>query len=202
MILFFCFSLFKKRSNPLENSDLVAAGLDKVFENLFLCHFNSLKCFFFTKLSCSGISECSDLVSFFFVKMSQENPYKLVNSLHAHDGPIRSITIGPSGEIVTGCQSDAPNLRRWAWNGESIEEIGTCVYHDHWVTALTALQPDPSRSFYPEVLFSKPMFHKLISMLAKYSSPFNAFCVFIESFCNIGCGFLYMAATNPLFFLK
>jgi hypothetical protein len=78
-------------------------------------------------------------------------PYQLVESLHAHDGPIRCAAIGPSGEIVTGCQSDAPNFRVWRREGLELREVGTPVYHDHWVVAITSLGADPGRAYCPEV---------------------------------------------------
>ena len=73
--------------------------------------------------------------------------------MHAHDGPVRSLSIGPSGEVVSGCQSDNPNLRRWLFTSENLEEIGTMVYHDHWVVALSRLDPLSGREFYPNVSF-------------------------------------------------
>lgn len=80
-----------------------------------------------------------------------DGPYQLINSLHSHDGPIRSLCMGPSGEIVTGCQADSPCVRRWSRNANgSIEEIGTPLFHDHWVTALTSLSADSSRNVYPQ----------------------------------------------------
>lgn len=83
-----------------------------------------------------------------------EGPYRLINTILAHDGPIRCITKGPtSGEIITGCQSDAPHVRRWKLSADflSVEEIGGPIYHDHWVTAVTSLLPDPHRTVFPEV---------------------------------------------------
>ncbi len=74
-------------------------------------------------------------------------PYRLVQSIYAHDGPIRSIAIGPTeNEIVTGSQADAPNIRRWRLSKDlmQVEEIGSPIFHDHWVTALTALKPSNS----------------------------------------------------------
>jgi hypothetical protein len=82
--------------------------------------------------------------------------YKLIHSVFTQEGPIRSATIGPSGEIVTGFQSDAPCFKRWKISGDNIEEVGTAVFHDHWVTALTSLHPQSSRSFYPQVFL--PLF--------------------------------------------
>lgn len=84
--------------------------------------------------------------------MATSSDYQLINALHAHDGPIRCAVVSNSGEIITGCQSDAPNFRRWLQSTDSIEELGTSVSHDHWVTALTYLLPDISRDAYPEVL--------------------------------------------------
>jgi WD40 repeat protein len=92
-------------------------------------------------------------------------PYQLVEALHAHDGPIRCVSIGPNNEILTGCQSDAPNFRVWRMSssGELTEASstgsgapgpgapGAPVYHDHWVVAITALAADPSREYCPEV---------------------------------------------------
>ncbi len=85
--------------------------------------------------------------------MSKPNLYLLINSIVAHDGPIRSIAIGPNeNEILTGCQSDSPNLRRWRLSQDclSMEEIGTPIYHDHWVTAVTSRPPN-SMSKYAQV---------------------------------------------------
>ncbi len=71
-------------------------------------------------------------------------PYQLIQTVFAHDGPIRSVTYGPTeNEIITGCQADAPNIRRWRLSKDllQIEEIGSPIFHDHWVTALTSLKP-------------------------------------------------------------
>eukprot|EP01038_Epipyxis_sp_PR26KG_P006801 gene6801-9316_t len=81
-------------------------------------------------------------------------PYKLINSIHAHDGPIRCLTLGPNEqELVTGNQSDNPNMRRWmydALNG-SLEDVGAdAIYHDHWVTSVTSLPVNTLRTVYPQ----------------------------------------------------
>lgn len=81
--------------------------------------------------------------------MEEEGPYRLVQSLHAHDGPIRSITIGPNGEVVTGCQSNSPHIR--GWNPVDYSESFSPIFHDHWVTALGSLPADSSRSLFPAV---------------------------------------------------
>ena len=85
--------------------------------------------------------------------------YRLINSVHIHDGPIRCLSVisntsEGSVEIFSGCQSDAPNVRKWNLFKKSdfveeINEIGTPIYHDHWVTALTSLPPDSNRLVYP-----------------------------------------------------
>lgn len=81
--------------------------------------------------------------------------FKIVSAIHAHGGgPIRSLTTGPVGEIVSGCQSDNPNTRRFLLAGDNLEEIGSACFHDHWVVALTSLQPDQSRTVYPQVRLS------------------------------------------------
>lgn len=77
-------------------------------------------------------------------------PYKLVNVLHAHDGPVRCIAFGTDGKFVTGCQSDSPCVRSWLIKNNSVEELNAPLYHDHWVTAVTLLSPDSSRTFNPE----------------------------------------------------
>ena len=84
-------------------------------------------------------------------------PYVLVSEIFAHSGPVRSLSMGPLGEIVSGCQgqADAANVRRWAiFTGGSgggaddssaatpgLEELGEPIQHDKWVTALTHLAP-------------------------------------------------------------
>lgn len=71
-------------------------------------------------------------------------PYRLIQCVFAHDGPIRSVYLGPTeNEIITGCQADSPNIRRWRLSNDlmQIEEIGGPIFHDHWVTALTSLKP-------------------------------------------------------------
>lgn len=85
--------------------------------------------------------------------MTSTGPFRLINAVLAHDGPVRCVTLGPNNEIVTGCQSDAPTVRRWIENGDSWEEVGESILHDHWVTAATSLKPDISREFYTEVCF-------------------------------------------------
>eukprot|EP01036_Dinobryon_divergens_P030892 gene30892-40205_t len=88
--------------------------------------------------------------------------YKLVNAIHAHEGPIRSIAVSKVSradgiihyEIVTGCQSDSPNAKKWALDcNDEILSVGSPLYHDHWVTALTSLSADGSRIVYPEGCF-------------------------------------------------
>ena len=73
-----------------------------------------------------------------------EEEYKLVCELYAHEGPVRCLSLGPSGELVSGCQTEVPNIRRWnVVVGESrvpeMNEVGAAIPHDHWVTALTLL---------------------------------------------------------------
>ncbi len=88
-----------------------------------------------------------------------QGPYFLVNSLLAHDGPIRCLSIGPEeNEILTGCQSDAPNLRRWRLSADllSFEEIGSPLYHDHWVTAVTSRNAKNGIDMYPKVISRLP----------------------------------------------
>ena len=81
--------------------------------------------------------------------------YQLVSELYAHAGPVRSLGIGPSGEVVSGCQADSPNIRRWQLrlSAESqapeLAEVGTSIQHDHWVTAVTSLGPGVN-DMYPE----------------------------------------------------
>lgn len=80
--------------------------------------------------------------------------YLLINATVAHDGPVRCISLGPGeNEIVTGCQSDAPNLRRWRISADflTLEEIGTPIYHDHWVTAVTSRKPSDCLARFPQV---------------------------------------------------
>jgi hypothetical protein len=83
-----------------------------------------------------------------------EGPYQLVVSQIVHDGPIRSLSFGPvEGEVLTGCQSDLPCIRRWrlSESKDAFEEFGIPLYHDHWVTALTSLSGDESRSIHSMV---------------------------------------------------
>ena len=78
-----------------------------------------------------------------------EGPYKIVGKIYAHDSPIRSLTLGPEGDIVVGSQSTSespPVVRRFnvgyinCIDGleQVITEIADPWYHDHWVTALTS----------------------------------------------------------------
>jgi len=89
--------------------------------------------------------------------MSTAGPYQLINKVYAHDGPVRSITtyIDSANQlfIVTGCQSDAPHIKKWLYDASQNQllEYGSCIYHDHWVTALTAQSTDPLRTYYPQV---------------------------------------------------
>ena len=74
-------------------------------------------------------------------------PYRLIQTVFAHDGPIRSVAQGPTeNEIITGCQADSPNIRRWRLSKDlmEIEEIGSPIFHDHWVTAVTCVKPSES----------------------------------------------------------
>ena len=64
-----------------------------------------------------------------------------------------SICIGPLGEVITGSQADSPSARRWTIKDSILfEELGEQVFHDHWVTALTALPPGRHPAF-PEGCF-------------------------------------------------
>jgi phospholipase A-2-activating protein len=64
--------------------------------------------------------------------------YGIVGEVYAHDGPIRSLCIGPLGELVSGCQSDSPQVKRWTISAHSLEQTGSPTFHDHWITALTS----------------------------------------------------------------
>jgi WD40 repeat protein len=102
------------------------------------------------------------------------DPYRLIHSIFAHDGPVRSLTLGPTeNEIVTGCQSDSPNVRRWRLSADlmSVEEIGSPIFHDHWVTALTALKPNS----------------QLPSLLQDVRHTFQLFCFFNMTFPSVNC---------------
>jgi hypothetical protein len=83
--------------------------------------------------------------------MSNAGSFLLIHSILAHDGPVRCVAVGPNSELISGCQSDSPNFRRWKESTDSWEEVGQAVVHDHWVTAITSLDPDISREFYPDV---------------------------------------------------
>jgi WD40 repeat protein len=64
--------------------------------------------------------------------------YRIIGESYAHDGPIRCMSIGPLGEVVTGCQSDSPNVKRWTITEHTLEFSGSPIFHDHWVTAVTS----------------------------------------------------------------
>ena len=64
--------------------------------------------------------------------------YCIVGEIYAHDGPIRSLSAGTEGQIVSGCQSDSPNAKKWTITENSLEQIGQPIFHDHWVTAVTS----------------------------------------------------------------
>lgn len=97
---------------------------------------------------------------------SSDKKYILLNSIVAHDGPVRCIGIGPGErEIVSGCQSDAPNLRRWRLSSDyqSVEEIGAPIYHDHWVTAVITKTQSSGLSRYPQVHYRQFLKHFLFN---------------------------------------
>jgi hypothetical protein len=74
-------------------------------------------------------------------------PYRLIQQVFVHDGPVRAICHGPTeNEIVTGCQSDSPHVKRWRLSSDlmNMEEFGSPIFHDHWVTALTSLKSSTS----------------------------------------------------------
>lgn len=81
--------------------------------------------------------------------------YRLVSELYAHSGPVRSLSLSPSGDIVSGSQADSPNIRMWhlGQNAESnapeLSEVGVAIPHDHWVTALTRLPSGSGNAMYP-----------------------------------------------------
>eukprot|EP01041_Mallomonas_annulata_P006848 gene6848-13870_t len=73
--------------------------------------------------------------------------YRIVAEIAAHEGPVRSLCVGPLGEIVSGSQDS--NVRRWALSekpeGETIQvlcdEFGSSISHNHWIPALISLSP-------------------------------------------------------------
>eukprot|EP01040_Poterioochromonas_malhamensis_P013893 gene13893-15331_t len=69
-------------------------------------------------------------------------PYRLIQLVDAHSGPIRSLSYGPTdNEILTGCHA---NICRWRLSKDRVqiaEEIGSPMYHDHCITTLTSLSP-------------------------------------------------------------
>ena len=97
--------------------------------------------------------------------------FSLVSELHAHAGPVRSMALGPVGELISGCQADAPEIRRFVLSGggssagvsgsssssSSSPEVpdliamGESILHDHWVTAVTSLKPGVNEN-YPQGL--------------------------------------------------
>jgi hypothetical protein len=92
-------------------------------------------------------------------------PYRLIQQVFVHDGPVRSICHGlTENEIVTGCQSDSPHVKRWKLSSDllTMEEIGSPIFHDHWVTALTSLKPSASN---PSVLLEVDLSFVLLSFL-------------------------------------
>lgn len=64
--------------------------------------------------------------------------YSIIGEFYAHDGPIRSLCIGPLGEIISGCQSDSPHAKKWNIVAKALDLSGSPIFHDHWVTALTS----------------------------------------------------------------
>ena len=80
---------------------------------------------------------------------AMDGPYRLISELHAHPGPVRSITCtgGDTVLIVTGCQSDSPNIKKWSLLGREIVDTGPSISHNHWVTALTSFPPGSLQSF-------------------------------------------------------
>lgn len=80
-----------------------------------------------------------------------EGPYRLINETIVHDGPVRSLTSyidctskkDSSIGLVTGCQSNSPNTRRWSIDdNNNMEELGLPIFHNHWVTALITLEKE------------------------------------------------------------
>eukprot|EP01040_Poterioochromonas_malhamensis_P017900 gene17900-20729_t len=69
-------------------------------------------------------------------------PYRLIQLADAQSGPIRSLSYGPTdNENITGCHA---NFRRGRLSKDRVqiaEEIGSPIYHDHCITALTSLSP-------------------------------------------------------------
>jgi hypothetical protein len=45
--------------------------------------------------------------------LSEDMSYRLVSELVAHGGPVRCLSLGAQNELISGCQADAPNVRRW-----------------------------------------------------------------------------------------
>lgn len=98
--------------------------------------------------------------------------YVLVNELHAHTGPVRCLNLGLENELVSGCQADAPCVKRWkvrlprpsaassssssSYSSSSLPELecvdGSEIMHNHWVVSCTTLSPGIN-STYPQGLF-------------------------------------------------
>ena len=68
--------------------------------------------------------------------------YRLVNEVYqAHEGPVRSLCIGPLGEVCSGDSGSNPQCKRWLIANKALEMTGSPLFHDHWVVAVTSLPP-------------------------------------------------------------
>ena len=85
--------------------------------------------------------------------------YYLIEEQFVTEGAVRSLAPGPDGtSILCGTQANTPNLRRFRVASKSMDslpsfqEVGEGILHDHWVTAVTSLEPGISET-YPDGVF-------------------------------------------------
>jgi len=80
--------------------------------------------------------------------------YRLISEQIGHEGPVRSMSLGPdiNCDILSGGQESLPRGRKWKLSSSSsslvdIIEDGESLFHDHWITAITSLPKGKSNLY-------------------------------------------------------
>ena len=82
---------------------------------------------------------------------TKQEPFSIVASINAHDGPIRSVCMGSYNDIITGSQDCM--LKRWNIdaNGD-YSSSHEPIAHNHWITAIVVLHPGQMSKSFPNGL--------------------------------------------------
>lgn len=79
--------------------------------------------------------------------------YKIIHSIPAHEGPIKTLSAQCciDGMVASGGQDST--VRQWLFDGSTLCESFSPLYHSHWISAISHLNPNCHPS-YPNVTCS------------------------------------------------